>query len=274
MTDDAQPQAIEEMGQLDAPEVETEGLAQASESATDSADEREQNTSEQASSQEEPESYTKRINKMHWEKMEAKREAERLQKELEELKSKSSQQTVELKDVPPVPDQWDDDFEAKMKARDAIIANNVKAQAQREAEARAQEARMAQQEQEAYERSVKLQGDFNSKAKAAGINEHSLIEAQKLLVNNGLSGEKAYAVLTDDRGPQIAMYLAENPMELQTLLTMSTIDAVRHIDRNISAKLASTKPKSSAPPPPDTLSGKSAVNQDWFSKAHPNAVIE
>lgn len=268
----------QEQHQQDAPQTAPESTAviDGPESATGSAEEREESTGEpnqEQKAEETPDSVQRRINKIHWEKMEAKREADRLRKELEDAK-KSSEPQLEIKDVPAIPDVWDEDYESKIKARDAIIANNVKAEAIQEAETRAQKADLAKQEQEAYERQVKLQGDFNDRAQKSGINEQSLLEAQKLLVSNGLNGEKAYAVLTDDNGPQVAMYLAENPHELQTILSMDTITAVRHIDRQISAKLAPSQSTSTAPPPPETLNGKGATTRDWFKEKHPNAVIE
>ncbi|MCK5609439.1 hypothetical protein KAR91_46630, partial [Candidatus Pacearchaeota archaeon] len=73
------------------------------------------------------------INKKHFEKMQAERERDAVQlklddsnRQLEELQGKQNQPVP----IPEMPDQYDDDFDAKLKQRDEAIRRNAEITAQ------------------------------------------------------------------------------------------------------------------------------------------------
>ena len=126
-----------------------------------------------------PKGFVKTINKKHRAFKEQERRAEEAEARLKELEAKMAEKENPRFDgeIPAMPDAWDDDYEAKMQARDDAIQRKALQDHQdrlaRENEERAQQEAM-QKEQAA--RMEKLE-KYSANAKAAGISESDLIDA-------------------------------------------------------------------------------------------------
>lgn len=188
---------------------------------------------------------------------EARRRANELEKRLEELEAKQNQPVFDGT-VPPLPDQYDDDYEVKVKAH--VDALNRKAQADayqnhlREQQAQEQRKR----EREEIERNQKRNAEFTQNAQALGIDQQKLAQAAQTVVNYGITSDIEDAIMNDKDGALVLMHLASNPLELSDLIDSDPISKGM-ILAEVKSKAQSLKPKtSSAPPPPTTLSGRGA----------------
>lgn len=173
-------------------------------------------------------------------------EAESLRKELEEFKAKSVDTTI-----PPIPDPYDDNYEEKIKARDEAIqrvtAHNAH-QSQLEAaqESKKKEAEIAEQEAIAE----KVRG-FDSNIVQLGVNPIEVKKAADTVVDYGVSDALQDVLLEDEEGPLLVSYLAQNPVELSELNSMSTLQMFNHLNA-IRPKAQLLKPKTSQAPDPGT----------------------
>lgn len=244
----------------DQPEAKAEGA----ELATAESEETEKNTDD-GDSHDEGDSVQRAINKQHRKFREEERKRLALEKELEEarkqLEAKST--TVEDVEIPPIPDPWDDDFDLKVKAREEAIQR--KAQADYQRQLAEDQAFRTQQEQE-LKRQRETQEKLETYAKRAaeqGIKEQDLIAAANRVADAGVQPDVANFLLTDSDGPAITAYLADdgNIMELYELAEMNPVAAGMKLNE-IRAKAIAMKPKaSSAPPPPETINGRGAVEK-------------
>jgi len=190
------------------------------------------------------------INKKHREMMEAKEEADRLRKQLEQFNSQQKQDAAP--EILPAPDPFDDDYDSKIKARD----ESIQRRAQWEAEnAQRQQAQQRQQEelQRAQVEQVRSQMEsYTAKAKSYGITNEELQSAANIVGQSGLSDDIALAILADEEGPLITKYLAANQLEAYDIAQMSPIQAAQYLERKVRPKLAALKPKQSSAPKPPT----------------------
>lgn len=235
-----------------------EAELQTEESGTDEIGE------ESASSEKAPEGFIraedaqKDINKQHRKYRDEERarkkveaEAERYRKELEELRAKSVDVTV-----PPIPDRYDDDYEQKIKERDEALLRKAQhdsqlANKEAESERVAQERRS--QEEQALQQKI---ASFDSNMVSLGLNPLEVKQAADTLVDYEISDTLQDILLEDAEGPLLVKYLADNPVELDTLSGLSTLQLVEHLRGDIRQRANLLRPKTSAAPdPPVTLSG-------------------
>lgn len=210
------------------------------------------------------EAVNKKINKLHYEKKLAAEKAEeerRLRLELEEkLKA-----TTERKPppIPPIPNAMDADFEAKMKARDAIIVQHTRALADKQAldniqrEKAAAEAQAIRQE---VEESIK---QFDTRTTELKLDKKALVDSQNV-VGTYIKGKPALArfLLSDENGPLNVLYLSQNLAELEKISKLSEPAAAAYIATTITKASAELKPKTTnAPPPPTNIRGAKTVNE-------------
>lgn len=195
----------------------------------------------------------KAINKKHWQAEEAKRETAALRAELDQLKAGSVAATVEPKDVPVIDENlYGEELTAALQERDAIVVQN----AEISADARFNE----KQQQSQYEESLRQQqatakemyNDFLGKAVEQGFEAEEVSSAATDISQYGVSDAVAGMIVADADGGAMAMYLRQNPQELQNLQTMPVHMQVTHMNNVIRQGAESIKPKTSNAPPPPT----------------------
>ena len=237
------------------------GLEAGAESATDMGDNPEQETESgevtpEAQEANEPASYTKRIHQKHHELMEERRARLAIEQELERLKQQQ-QPVDEAPVVPDMPDQYDDNFEEKIRQRDEALAKRIEWDARQQILQEQEQARQQEQAARRQQENVDRLQKFAKRAQELNISNQELNIAAQTVVAYGVSSEVEDMIVDNENGPVLAVHLAENPAELDVMRGMTGVQAGMYIATNILPKLNSAK-KQVAPPPPDTLGGGGA----------------
>lgn len=173
---------------------------------------------------------------------EAERKAEEAARKAAELEQKLQKyETPDRPEVPPLPDPYDDDYEAKVQARDSAIAEQTRwdnEQQQRQAaQIRAQQEAQFKQQQANDE----IAKSFVEKGDKVGFTEVELDTAVGTLVDQGIHGEKARHILTHESGPDMTMYLARNALEADKVATMSEMQAAIYLETVVLPKVKASK---------------------------------
>lgn len=207
----------------------------------------------------------KAINKQHYKYREEERKRlaaeEELKKAQEELaRYRPDPNTVE---IPPMPDAWDEDYDAKIQAREAAIQK--KAQLDYQAQVRQDEEFKQQQEAQLRQQRAmqeKLE-KYADRATKQGIKEADLVVAANKVADAGVSPHVADFLLTSEDGPTLTAYLADerNTLELYDLAQMNPIEVGMKLTE-IRAKAAdffSKGKRQNAPPPADDVTGEGGL---------------
>jgi hypothetical protein len=211
------------------------------------------------------EKATKAFNKQYGEKKQLERDLA-AQREVNNALQQADRdrQAAAVGDIPPMPDSFDDDFDAKIKIRDdAIIAkanhtatNNAYLQQQQNQQQQAQQAQQAE-----FNKSVIT---YSERATELGIGADELQQAGNVVGNYGLSGDLIKHILSDPDGPLITKHLAANPMEAHELANMSPYAIGSKLDA-IKSSAAALKPKqSNTPAPIDGVKGNGVTPGDKY----------
>jgi hypothetical protein len=212
--------------------------------------------------QQKQEAINKAINKKHFEAQQAKRELEAANARIQEFEEKQREQiAAQVGNIPAMPDAFDDDYDEKVKARDAAIAANAQFNAQQQAyQQQQQQVQQQAQLQEQQEFSNKVQA-YNARATELGINQGELQAAANVVAELGLSDDLVKFIVSDSDGPLIVKHLAENQTEGFELAQMNPYLIGEKLNQ-IKANAAALKPKTSnAPAPSQQLSGN-GVDKD------------
>ena len=197
------------------------------------------------------EKINKRIGEVIGERYAAQQERDRIKQELDEIRKKLPQ--PERPAIPDMPDPYDDDFAAKVEARDKAI----RAAAEYDAKQNYSEMQALQRQQEAERQAqqsiIKTVTDYTERAKSKGISEQDLQQAGNTVAAYGIGNELTGHILMDAQGPEITMHLARNPTDVQAMFGMTPMQAAIYIETNVKPKLGEKKPK--APPPPEQVEG-------------------
>lgn len=225
--------------------------------------------------------WQKQVNKQHFKFRTEERKRIEVERERDELKAKMQQDQLATPapEIPPIPDALeldDEEFRTKINQRDDLIRKKAEFDGQQQLILQAQQQQQqADSQQQAFARQ-ELGNKFSQNAISSGMTGESLQQIITTLNGAGLSTRNDIAdhLMGDDDGPIISQYLASNPVELDTLLNSTAMQAGA-VYQDIRAKAVLLKPKQSlAPDPALTLSGTGAPPADWFKKKHPGAVIE
>tara|TARA_R110000787_G_scaffold285582_1_gene401702 strand:- start:689 stop:1537 length:849 start_codon:yes stop_codon:yes gene_type:complete len=244
-------------------------VAEESELAPDSPDEGEQNTDLIGATVdgvkiEGPDGFKKAIDKQHRKYREEQRARQALEVRLKEFESKQAP-AVESVTVPPLPDSWDEDYDQKMRDRDAAMVRKANEDYQKQRDKEQQRTDQQRVERESYENQQAQQTKFVDAGKKLGVDAAALSKAEDSLVKAGVGGYLASEILDDADGPLIALYLEANELEMYDLIDISKANPIKAgaFLSSIKAKAASLRKKSSnAPPPADRLDGKAAAKKD------------
>lgn len=183
-----------------------------------------------------------------------------------EINSKHEQaererQAAAVGNIPPMPDSFDEDFDAKVAKRDEAIIAQANYNAQNNAYLQQQQ---FSQQQDAQAQQVKVQesmASYSQKATELGIKQEELQAAGNVVANYGLSQDLIMHILGDSDGPLITKHLAANPQDGHQLASMSPFAVGQFLD-GIKTKASALKPKTSnAPAPATNLEGNGAGEQ-------------
>ena len=199
------------------------------------------------------------FNKQYGEKKQLERD---LKLEREKLaafeQAEREKQAAQVGTIPPMPDAFDDDYEAKVKARDEAIIANANYNAQNQAYLAQQQLTQQQAAQAKQEQINKSMQDYTSKAVELGIKQEELQAAGSAVAGYGLSDDLVMYILADSDGPLITKHLAANPQEGYQLASMSPYQVGSFLD-GIKTKASALKPKkTNAPAPAERLTGNGA----------------
>lgn len=238
---------------IDQPAESVEPAATGSELAADSpAPEGEESKGEDSQDQD---AVQKAINKQHRKFREEQRRANDLQKRLESLEAKQ-EPVLTATDIPPIPDSWDENYEAKIKERDEAILRKAKNDALLQQQSEFAEREKQEQQRKELETAQKRNDQFLENAKKLGVDNQALISAQQSVIDYGVTPELATALIEDSDGPLMVQHLAANPLELYDLVTANPIVAGLKL-AEVKQKAAALRPKpTSAPTPATTLDGR------------------
>lgn len=229
---------------------EVEQQEAASELATDTETEQEANTETDADThQVNQDKINRTINKFYREKMEAKEEAERLQRELEKFK-----QTQEP-EIPPMPDPFDDNYEDKVRQRDEALA----LKARRDAE---QQVLAERRQQEQLAQMQATVSGYAEKATKLGLDQTEWQQNLQVAGQYIQSDDLGMAILSDPEGPLLTQYLAQNPMDAINLNQLNPYQAAQFIETQVRPKARELKPKTTQAPPPPTQVKSTGANID------------
>jgi hypothetical protein len=190
---------------------------------------------------------------------EAERRAEAAEQRLREAEAKIPQ--AQAPTVPEMPDYLDDDFNEKVKARDeAIKASAAYDYQQQASQARQQQAQQQQQQQAQQARHEKAQ-TFASNATKQGITQEQLQSAAVTIDSFNLRQDVVDAMLGDDQGGTMAIYLAKNPHVIEQLNGANVIQ-LGSVYNEIRTNAGAASKKTVAPPPHESLSGAGSPVKD------------
>lgn len=185
---------------------------------------------------------------------EAERQADEARRELQEAQQKLQQYERPIRpDIPPPPDPYEDNFQAKVAQRDAMIAKAAEFDAQIRWQQQQEQAR--QQEAIAVERAkVKQTVDtYTEVATKMGITPEELSAAGAHIAPY-VPDNLALRILKDPQGPEITTYLSRNVVELDKVTRMDAMDAAVYLETVIKPK-AKRAPVKLPPDPTENLSG-------------------
>ena len=211
-----------------------------------------------------PDGFKKAIDKQHRKFREQERRANDLEKRLNDFESKQAPVVANVV-VPELPDSWDENYEQKMRDRDAAMVSRANADYQIQSDKARNAAADQAAQREAYETQQAQQTKFVDAGKKLGVDAVALSRAENTLVQAGVGGYLASEILDDSDGPLIALYLEANPMEMYDLVDIHNANPTRGgaFLSGIKTKAALLKKKSSkAPPPADRLDGKATAKKE------------
>lgn len=199
------------------------------------------------------EAIQKRINKEHFEKQQAKREAAEYKQKLDDYESKQREEmAARVRDIPPMPDAFDDDFEAKVEQRDQALLRKAEFDAQQNYYNQQQQFNQQQAAQAKQLEATKLQNDFTSNAKKLGASDEEFNSVIATLNSQGLTSDTADLIMRiGGDGYLVSKYLAANPLEAQEFIN-SGLGMQGFKLAGLTQKASALKPKTSNAPSPAT----------------------
>tara|TARA_B110000261_G_C13082551_1_gene356522 strand:+ start:1596 stop:2375 length:780 start_codon:yes stop_codon:yes gene_type:complete len=203
---------------------------------------------EEVTEPEEPKvDYNKVIAQKAFESREHKREAESLRQELAAIKEKEAILLEPM--ILPVPDQYDDNYAEQMEARDKSIQDKAQYDASQRVRAEHAEYQRQQQNQEQINQVNERGNKYKENSIKLGVDQAQLGEAANIVANYGIRQDVAMELLSEEQGPLITMYLAQNPQALDAINTANAI-SLGNVWSDIKTKASSLQTKTTSTPDP------------------------
>lgn len=182
---------------------------------------------------------------------EAERKAEKLERELTEMRSKLPEQTRPV--IPPLPDAYaldEKEYKAKMVEREEAIRRQVSFDAKQESAQRQAEQARQDADSAKAEATAKKAQSYTQRAVQLGITPEELQVAGNTVGQFGIDDALVELILEDDQGPLITKYLSRNIADLESLRGVSPARAAVMIATSIKQKASALKPKVNPAPDP------------------------
>lgn len=213
-----------------------------------------------------------RFNKLTAEKYAEKRRAEQLEARLKELEARAAQPAT-LPDDLAAPEMPEDTWDAEaMRKYDAQMRDYYRKLAQHEARNVLNATHSEQQKTQQQRQQQEVLQSFAKRAVDAKVDLQTLQTAGTSLAQAGMNEDLQMLILEDEAGPQITMYLANNPELAHQLIGMPATKAAIKIATEVKAKVLSTKPKvTTAPDPLPEGRGIGAREEDEFDRRYKGA---
>jgi len=260
---DTSPQSNEPINEVVNEEVATNDSALESDTSSQVQAESTEQVDEVAVAQEKANAA---FNKQYGEKKQLERDLA-VQREINSKheQAERERQAATVGNIPPMPDSFDDDFDAKLKQRDDAIVAQANFNATNNAYLQQQQVTQQQAAQETQRKQAELANSFTANAKKMGATDEEFNSVVNTLNNGGMTGDIGNAIMSDPDGYFIAKHLAANPQEAHELNTMNPILAGAKF-AELKLKASALKPKTSnAPAPATNLQGNGAAPNDGYN---------
>ena len=202
------------------------------------------------------------INEKTFKAKQAEREAQEYKAKLDAYEAKEREKNAQqYASIPEMPDPFDEEYDAKVRARDEAIANKTRFDTQNGYYAQQKEYSQQQAAREKEEKLWALKTTYTQKAASLGVKPEELQAAGNAVGQYGLSEDLQMYILNDPHGPLITKYLAGSPQEGFELASMSPYAVGKFLDE-IKVKAGALKPKTSNAPKPATSLHGNGVNPD------------
>jgi len=197
--------------------------------------------------------FEKKINRLTWKRHEERRKRKELEARLADVE-KQGQQQKEIVNVPPRPDPFDDNFEAKMAEREKALQRaaqlNAQQQFERENQQRQAAAELERIQKQANDNRQKM---YESSLKY-GIDSKNLEEAENRVADflRMMPGgsDLAMHLVSHEESSLIVNYLGQNISEMEKIGQMNPYQAVAYIENSVRREAAKLKPKLTQTPNP------------------------
>lgn len=206
----------------------------------------------------------KAINKKHWEAKEAQRETVALQAKYDALKA-SQEPTGTAPIVPELPDielLSNEEFKEQMKARDNALTQQADFNAAQNYQTKQAQIQQDEALKQQQTDATNLRQTYANKATERGFDADEVLRAATDIANYGVSDAVADMLLNVDDGPDMTLYLRQNPEILTALQSMPVHQQIAHMSNVVRINAESLKPKTNdAPPPPTDIQAGGPVKQ-------------
>ena len=203
-----------------------------------------------------PEGFRKAINKKHFQIKERERELEAARKRIEELEANFQPEVKGPVEVPPLPDNWEDDYEVKISQREEAIRQNAHFQAMQSINQKEEAKRQQQLEAERAKYVESISDNFSRNVKKIGLNEEKVEKAAYKLAQYGADAETADFLLSDAEGPLLVAYFAADLESFDEFMSLTPMQRGLRVSE-YKQKAGVLRPKqTNAPDPAPSLGGK------------------
>ena len=183
----------------------------------------------------------------------AERRAEAAEQKLADM---AANQPVEQRPaIPPMPDQFADDFDEKTKNRDKAIAEASAYDTRQETRATQEAAQTQRAANERQQAAVTAINTYTDRATALGITPDELEKSGDAVAAYGINDAVVLHILGDEKGPALTKYLAKNPIAMDKLNGLTLMQAAVHIENVVKPAALKMKKTTQAPPIETTLDG-------------------
>jgi len=185
---------------------------------------------------------------------EAERRAEQLAEELATVRASLPREQEPL--VPPMPDPYDDQYEAKVGQRDQAILALAQFRMRQQYAQQQQYDLERQQERAQLEVVAGIIRSYADQAKKLGIRAEALQVAGAAVNSIGIDPEVAQDILEDTHGPLITLYLAKNLLHVERMKGMRPTKAAHYIETVVKPRATAARVKQPSAPKPVKALGR------------------
>lgn len=196
-------------------------------------------------------------------------EEKRLRIEAEERAAKYEQdlrkfQVPKRPEIPEMPDVVDPQYAQKLALREETIKKQVMYDQKMKIFQHQAKQKQQQQQQQRMDELKQKTEKYAARSKDFGISDEDAKKYEDSIAPfiSPKNAKMAEYILDHEQGPLIVKYLSKNPMEMEKLASMGSMDAAVYISNTLSDKAKTAKPKTSKTPAPGkTLKGKGGTSK-------------